>query len=84
MAHSIHIYQVLRLWRQSSQGEVVPGRGQPLVLGPPAARHLMADAVAGDDSSWSEPVDGEGVCPDVGEVQASGGVQSWRGKVTEC
>ena len=67
----IHMYQVLGLRCQSSQSEVVPGRGQPLILGAPAARHLVADAVAGYGRCWGYPVNGEGVGPNVGEVQAS-------------
>lgn len=80
VADSVHIYQILGLWCQSGQSVVVPGWGQPLVLGPPAARLLIADAVASDSSGWSQPVDGEGVGADVREVQASGGVQSCRGR----
>lgn len=81
---SIHVDQILCLWCQSSQSEVVPGWGQPLVLGPPAARLLKADAVAGDSSGRSQPVNGEGVGANVREVQASRRVQGcreryWRG-----
>lgn len=47
---------------------MVPGRGQPLVLGPPAAGHLVADTVAGDFALGSEPVDGEGVGEDLRET----------------
>lgn len=78
VADSIYIYQILCLWCQSSQSEVGPGWGQPLVFRMPTARLLKADAVAGDGSGWSQPVNGEGVGANVREVQASGGVQSCR------
>lgn len=74
---SIHMYEILCLWRQSSQSEVVPGRGQPLILPPPTTRLLIANAVSSDDRSWSQPVNSEGVGANVREVQASGRVQSW-------
>lgn len=77
VADSIHIYQILCLWRQSSQSEVVPGWGQPLIICPPTARLLIANAVSSDGRSWSQPVNSEGVSANVGEVQASGRVQSW-------
>ena len=80
IADSIHMNQILCLGCQSGQSEVVPAWGQPLILGPSAARFLVADAVAGDDRSRSQPVNGEGVGADVREVQASRGVQSWREK----
>ncbi len=72
------MYQILRLWCQSSQSEVVPSWGQSLILGAPAACLQVAEAVAGDSRSWSHPVNFEGVGANVGEVHASGGVQSWR------
>lgn len=72
------MYQILCLWCQSSQSEVVPGWGQPLILCTPAARLLIADAVSSDGRSCSQPVNSEGVGANVGEVHASWGVQSWR------
>lgn len=69
-AHCEDVDQVLRVRSESRQGEVVPGGGQPLVLGPPAADHLVADAVASDFALGSEPVDGKGVGEDLGESQA--------------
>lgn len=73
----IHIDEILCLWRQSSQSEVVSGRGQPLLHCPPTACLLIANAVSSDDRSWSQPVNSEGVGANVREVQASGRVQSW-------
>ena len=69
-AHSVDVDQVLGVWGESCEGEVVPGGRQPLVLGPPAAHHLVTDAVTGDLARGSEPVDGEGVGEDLGETQA--------------
>ena len=66
---------VLRLGDQARQGEVVPGRGQPLLPGATAAGCLVADLVAGDDRAGRHPVDGEGAGEHLGEVQARGGVQ---------
>lgn len=48
---------------------MVPGRGQPLILGPPAADHLVANTVTADFALGSEPVDGEGVGRDLRETQ---------------
>lgn len=78
MVDSIHIDLVLCLRCQVSQGEVVSGRGQPLVLGPPATRLLVVEAVARNGGGGSQPVNGEGVGLNVREVQASGGIQSYR------
>lgn len=50
---------------------MVPGGGQPLILGPPAADHLVTDTVSSDFALWSEPVDGEGVGEDLRETQAN-------------
>lgn len=50
---------------------MVPGGGQPLVLGPPATDHLVADTVAGDFALGSVPVDGKGVGEDLRETQDS-------------
>lgn len=50
---------------------MVPGGGQPLVLGPPAAHHLVTDTVTGDFALGSEPVDGKGVGEDLREAQAN-------------
>lgn len=77
-AHRVDVDQVFRVCCESRQGEVVPGRRQPLVLGPPAADHLVTDAVAGDFALGSEPVDGEGVGEDLRETQADWGIQSWK------
>lgn len=74
----VHVHHVLGLWRQPSQSVVVPGRRQPLVLGASAARLLVAEAVTGDGGRRSDPVNGEGVGANVGEVQTGGGVQSCR------
>lgn len=68
-AHSIDADQVFRVRIEPCQGEVVPGGGQPLVLGSAATRHLMANAVAGDFALGSEPVDGEGVGENLREMQ---------------
>lgn len=68
-AHCVDVDQVLCVWSQSCKGEVVPGWGQPLVLGPPAAGHLVADTVAGDFALGSQPVDGKGVGEDLRETQ---------------
>lgn len=68
-AHCVDADQVLCVWSQSCQGEVVPGWGQPLVLGPPAADHLVADTVTGDFALGSQPVDGKGVGEDLRETQ---------------
>lgn len=76
VADSIHMNQILCLRCQPCQSEVVPAWGQPLFLGPSAARFLVADAVASDDRSRRQPVNGEGVGANVREVQASRGVQS--------
>lgn len=48
---------------------MVPGGGQPLILGPAAAHHLVANAVAGDFALGGEPVDGEGVGENLRETQ---------------
>lgn len=77
-AHSVDGDQVLGVGRQARQGEVAPGRRQPLVLGPAAADHLVADAVAADFALRGEPVDGEGVGEDLGEAQGDGRIQSWK------
>lgn len=68
-AHSIDGDQVLGVGRQARQREVAPGGRQPLVLGPAAADHLVADAVAADFALRGKPVDGEGVGEDLGEAQ---------------
>lgn len=70
-AHCEDADQVLGVCSESCQGEVVPGGGQPLVLGPPAADHLVADTVAGDFALGSEPVDGKGVGVDLRETQGN-------------
>lgn len=70
-AHCKDVHQVLRVWSESCQGEVVPGGGQPLVLGSPAADHLITDTVTGDSALGSEPVDGKGVGEDLRETQAN-------------
>ena len=69
-AHGVDVDQVPCVSGESRQGEVVPGRGQPLVLGPPSADHQVADTVPGDFALGSEPVDGEGVGEDLSEAQA--------------
>lgn len=74
----VHVHHVLGLWCQPSQSVVVPGRRQPLVLGAPTTRLLVAEAVTGDGGGRSDPVNGEGVGANVGEVQAGGSVQSCR------
>lgn len=68
-AHSVDGDQVLFVRSESCQGEVVPGRGQPLILGPPAADHLVANTVTADFALGSEPVDGEGIGRDLRETQ---------------
>lgn len=75
---SIHMNQILCLWCQSGQSEEVPTWGQPLIFGPPSTRLLIANAIASDDRSWSQPVDSQGVGANVGEVQASRRIQSWK------
>lgn len=70
-AHSKDADQVLGVWSESRQGEVVPGGGQPLVLGPSAADHLVADTVTSDLALGCEPVDGEGVGVDLREPQVN-------------
>lgn len=77
VADSIHIYHVLCLWCQSSQSVTVSARGQPLIYGSSTARLLVAEPVACDRSSRRQPVDGEGGGFNVGEVQASRGIQGW-------
>lgn len=67
--HSVDADQVFGVWGKPRQGEVVPGGGQPLILGPAAAHHLVANAVAGDFALGSEPVDGEGVGENLRETQ---------------
>ena len=62
--------QVLGVWSEACQGEVVPGGGQPLVLHPPAADHVVADTVTGDFALGSEPAEGEGIGEDLRETQA--------------
>lgn len=69
MAHSIDADQVFGVRIEPSQSEVVPGGGQPLILGPAATHHLVANAVAGDFALGSEPVDGEGVGENLRETQ---------------
>lgn len=68
-AHGIDADQVFGVWIEPSQSEVVPGGGQPLILGPAAAPHLVSNAVAGDFALGSEPVDGEGVGENLRETQ---------------
>lgn len=77
-AHGVDVDQVLGVGGETGQGEVVPGGRQPLVLGPAAARHLVAEPVAGDFALRGVPVDGEGGGEDLGEAQADRGVQSWK------
>lgn len=73
-----HVNHVLGLRCQPGQSEVVPGGGKPFLPGSPTARLLKADPVAGDGGFGRQPVDGEGVGPDVGEVQFGRGVQNWK------
>lgn len=75
-AHCEDVHQVLGVCGETCQGEVVPWWGQPLVLGPSAAGHLVADAITGDFALGSEPVDGEGVGKDLRETQADWWIQS--------
>lgn len=77
-AHGIDADQVIGVRSEPRQGEVVPGGGQPLILGPAAAHRLVANAVAGDFALGREPVDGEGVGENLGETQIDRRIQSWR------
>lgn len=61
--------------RQARQGEAGARGGQPLLPGSPAAGRLVPDPVAGDVGAGRHPVDVEGVCLNLGEVQAGGRVQ---------
>lgn len=55
VSHSVHVDQVLRLRRQSSQSEVVPRWGQPLVLCTPTASLLVADEVSTNAGGGGHP-----------------------------
>lgn len=45
--------------------------GQPLILGPSSADHLVTDTVTSDFTLGSKPVDGKGVGEDLRETQAN-------------
>lgn len=70
-AHSKDADQIFCVWSESCQGEVVPGGGQPLILGPPTTDHLVADAVTSDLALGGEPMDGKGVGENLRETQAN-------------
>lgn len=65
---SVDMYEILCFWCEFVKGEEVPAWGQPLVLGPSSAGLLVVDAVASDNSSGSDPVNGEGFGLNVREV----------------
>lgn len=77
-AHGVNVDHVFGVGVESGDGEVSPGRRQPLVFGPPAAGHLVTDTVAGDLTLRRQPVDGEGVSEDLRETQTNGRIQNWR------
>lgn len=69
---------VLGAWQQVGEGDGVPGGGHPLLLGPgPALLGLVADPVARDGGTGSDPVHRERVRRYIREVQPSGGIQAW-------
>lgn len=68
---------VLSAWQQAGEGDGVPGGGHTFLLGPgPALLGLVADPVACDGGTGSDPVHREGVRGYIREVQASGGIQT--------
>lgn len=68
---------VLGAWQQVGEGDGVPGGGHTVLLGPgPALLGLVADPIACDGGTRSDPVHGEGVCCYIREVQASGGIKT--------
>lgn len=69
VADGEHVNHVLGLRRQSGHDEVVPGWWEALLLGPPTTGLLVADLEAADGGYRGQPVDREGVGPDVGELQ---------------
>lgn len=75
-AHCEDVDQVVSVWGESCQGEVVSGGGKSLVLGPATADHLVSDTVTSDFALGSEPVDGKGVGEDFREAQVNWGIQS--------
>lgn len=67
-ADCVDVDQVLSVWSESGQSEVVPGGGQTLILGSPTTGHLVTDAVTSDFALGSEPVDGKRVGQDLREA----------------
>lgn len=75
---------VLGAWQQVSEGDGVPGGGHTFLLGPgPALLRLVADPVARDGGTRSDPVHGEGIRGYIGEVQAGGGIKTWAFQETQ-
>lgn len=81
VGHGIHMDQILCLWHQSGQSEVVPSWGQPLILCTPTACLLIVDPVSSNGGSWRCPASREGVRVNFREGQAGGGVQSCQRQV---
>lgn len=69
---------VLGAWQQVGEGDGVPWGRHPLLLGPGSALlRLVADPVARDGGTRSDPVHGEGVRGYIWEVEAGGGIKTW-------
>ena len=64
-------------WVQVGEGDGIPGGGHSIF--PRSSTHvfrMMADPVASDGGSWSNPMDSERVGSDIRKVNATWGVKS--------